>query len=93
MKQKVATTKDTLHALVDGLPEDMWSEAERYLTGLTTDDPVLRLFLLAPLDDEPETEEERVAVEEARAEIARGEGIPWEMVREELASDVECPGE
>ena len=30
----------------------------------------------APLDDEPETEEERVAVAEARAELARGEGIP-----------------
>ena len=30
----------------------------------------------APLDDEPETEEERAAVAEARAELARGEGIP-----------------
>jgi hypothetical protein len=56
----------------------MYAEAERYLKGLTTDDPVLRAFLLAPLDDEPESEEERLAVEEARAELARGEGIPWE---------------
>ena len=30
----------------------------------------------APLDDEPETEAERAAVAEARAELARGEGIP-----------------
>jgi hypothetical protein len=69
------------------------ARAERYLTGLTTEDSALRMFLLAPLDDEPETEEERRDVEEARAEIARGETIPWEIVREELARDVECPGE
>ena len=73
--ESAVPTKDKLHALVDGLPEDMLSEAERYLTGLTTTDPVLRRFLLAPLDDEPETEEERIAAEEARAEIARGESI------------------
>ena len=70
--------KATLHRLVDALPECAYAEAERYLKGLATDDPVLRAFLLAPPDDEPETEEERLAVEEARAELARGEGIPWE---------------
>lgn len=93
MEQKVATTLETLHALVDRLPPEMWGEAERYLTGLTTDDPVLRKFLLAPLDDEPLTDGEIAAIEEGEAEIARGEGIPWEVVREELASDPECPGE
>ena len=30
----------------------------------------------APLDDEPETEEEQAVVAEAKAELARGEGIP-----------------
>ena len=84
MDQKVATTRQTLHALVDELPEGAWSDAERYLTGLTTDDPVLRKFLLAPLDDEPETEEERQAVEEARAEIERGETSSWEEVEARL---------
>jgi hypothetical protein len=82
---KATTTKESLHALVDGLPEDMWGEAERYLTGLTTDDPLLRKFLLAPLDDEPETEEERLAVEEARAEIARGETFSLEEVKARLS--------
>ena len=45
-------------------PADQEGEAPRYTSGA------------APLDDEPETEEERVAVAEARAELARGEGIP-----------------
>jgi hypothetical protein len=93
MQQQVATTVEQLHALVDQLPQGMWDEAARYLTGLNTEDPVLRAFLLAPLDDEPLTDEEIALVEEGEAEIARGEGIPWEIVRDELASDVECPGE
>jgi hypothetical protein len=39
----------------------------------------------APVDDEPETEEERAAVREARESMARGEkGIPHEEVRNEL---------
>jgi hypothetical protein len=75
MEQKIATTVEKLHALVDALPQEMWSEAERYLTGLNTDDPLLRYFLLAPLDDEPLTDEEIAAVEEGEAEIARGESI------------------
>jgi len=37
------------------------------------DDPVLRAAALAPYDDEPETDDERVGVLEARAEAARGE--------------------
>ena len=50
------TTLETLHALVDQLPPEMWDEAKRYLTGLNTEDPLLRYFLLAPLDDEPLTQ-------------------------------------
>ena len=75
------TTRETLHHLVDELSECQWSEAERYLTGLNTSDPVLRAFLLAPVDDEPETDEERAAVDEARAEVARGEVSSWEEVK------------
>jgi hypothetical protein len=45
-------------------PADQGGDAPRYTSGT------------APLDDEPETEEERAAVAEARAELARGEGIP-----------------
>ena len=37
-----------------------------YITGIEEEDPVLAAFLDAPMDDRPETEEERSAVEAAR---------------------------
>ncbi|AUX41129.1 uncharacterized protein SOCE26_025350 [Sorangium cellulosum] len=40
------------------------------------EDPVMRAFRLAPLDDEPETEEERAAM----ADGANGPWIPHEEV-------------
>jgi hypothetical protein len=49
--------RDTLHRLVDALPESELAVAERFLNYLrATADPVLRALLEAPLDDEPETE-------------------------------------
>jgi hypothetical protein len=67
------TTKYRLHQLVDALPDNELDEAERLLAALMTDDPVLRAVRLAPLDEEDETEDERAAVQEARAERDRGE--------------------
>jgi hypothetical protein len=59
--------------------------AKRFLYYLhATTDPVLRALLEAPPDDEPETEEERQAVHEAREELARGEVRTLEDVRREL---------
>jgi hypothetical protein len=49
-----------------------------------TADAVLRALIEAPLDDEPETEEERHAVQEAREELARGKVRTLEEVRREL---------
>ena len=71
------TSKATLHRLIEELPESELVAAERFLAYLRDlADPVRRALLTAPWDDEPETEEERQAVEEARAELARGEKIP-----------------
>lgn len=79
------TTRDDLRRLVDQLADDELHAARRYLEYLKDcGDPVLRAFLNAPEDDEPETEEERLTVEEAKAEIRRGEGRTWEDVRREL---------
>ena len=79
------TTKDRLHELVNCLPDSVLVEAELRLELLLRgEDPVLRAFLEAPVDNEPLTPEEIVAIEEADAEIARGEGIPWEVVRARL---------
>jgi len=47
-------------------------------------DPVALSLLLAPEDDEPETDEERRDVAAAGAEIARGEGIPFDQIRQEF---------
>ncbi len=60
---------------------DIWS------TCATWDDPLVRAFVNAPEDDEPQTEEERAAVEEGKEEIRRGQGRPWEEVRKELDAD------
>jgi hypothetical protein len=76
--------RDTLHRLVDALPEAAVREAERLLEALGTDDPVMRAALLAPEDDEKETAEEAAAVQEGREAIARGDVYTLEEVRREL---------
>jgi hypothetical protein len=79
------TTRDRLHRLIDELPESELTAAERFLYYLrATADPVLRALLEAPPDNEPETEKERQAVQEAREELARGEVRTLEEVRREL---------
>jgi hypothetical protein len=78
-------TRDTLHRLIDELPESELAAAERFLNYLrATTDPLLRALLEPPLDDEPETDEERRAVQEAREELARGEVRTLEEVRRAL---------
>lgn len=71
-------TKEALHRLVDALPEDDLDRAGRALEALVQDDPVGLSLALAPSDDEAETDDERAAVAEAKAELARGEGRPAE---------------
>ena len=78
-------TRDSLHRLIDELQEAELAAAERFLHYLrATTDPVLRALLEAPPDDEPETEEERQAVHEAREELAQGDVRTLEEVRREL---------
>ncbi|MSQ27848.1 MAG: hypothetical protein EXR51_06895 [Dehalococcoidia bacterium] len=77
------TTKQRLHELVDRLPEGETGLAERLLEDLL-EDPVAVALRNAPLDDEPETEEERAAVEEAKAAYRRGEYLTDEDVARAL---------
>ena len=67
-------TRAELHELLDSLPDDRLEEARRRLAELV-DDPVLRALMLAPVDDEPLTEDERAKVDEAKAAYRRGEWI------------------
>ena len=72
--------RDALHRLVDELPDEVLPEAERYLASLR-DDPVLRAFMGATEGGEPLTAEEIAGLEEGEAELARGETIPWNVVK------------
>jgi len=78
-------TRDAIRQLVDDLDENDLATAERLLRALrdtsSEADPLLRALANAPLDDEPETEEERAAVAVARQELAEGRGIPHEEVK------------
>jgi hypothetical protein len=65
------TIKDDLHHLVDELDDDAAREALARLQDLR----LPRVLREAPIDDEPETEEERAAVAEAEAAIAGGDVI------------------
>ncbi|HEX4838718.1 MAG TPA: hypothetical protein VFV03_09375 [Solirubrobacteraceae bacterium] len=75
-------TRADLHRLVDELPDESVDAAVVLLT--RAKDPVLAALQAAPFD-EPETEEERRAVAEARAERERGiEPVPLESVLAEF---------
>jgi hypothetical protein len=74
----------TLHRLIDSLPEEDLTTAARLLVGLSaTADAVERALLLAPPDDEADSDDDG-GLTEARRELARGEGISTEELRREL---------
>ncbi len=70
--------KEELHRLVEELPTSELHAAQRFLEYLRQagSDPVLRALMEASEDDERETPEEQIAVQEAREQLARGDTIP-----------------
>lgn len=79
------TVKERLHLLVDRLPDSEAAVAERVLEALSSAPAELPAFLRnAPADDEPYTDEERAAVEEAYEAIRRGEVLSDDELRREL---------
>ena len=82
------TTRQDLHQLVDELPESAVAEAARLLTALRADeDPLLKAFMEAPIDDEPLTEEEIAAIEEGREDVRAGRVLSHEETRRLLLGD------
>jgi len=75
-----ATLGHELLILLDHLPDNDVPTARKFLRSLV--DSVELSLLTAPLDDEPETEEERAAVEAARSEP--GPGTPHKEVLREF---------
>ncbi len=74
------TARDELHKIVDHIPETDVATARKFLRSLV--DPVELSLLSAPVDDEPESEGEREAVERIRREPGRG--TPHEEVLREF---------
>jgi hypothetical protein len=76
------TARQRLHQIDDDLPE---FDAERILLAFEhwRDDPASRAFAAARLDEEPDTDEEREAVEEARDAVRRGDVVSAAEVLDE----------
>ncbi len=72
----MSDTRQHAHHLIDRMPEAQLSGLVQFLETIV--DPVAAALRNAPLDDEPETEEEQAAVTEARTWLKNngGKGIP-----------------
>lgn len=82
------TTRDHLRRLAEVVPDDALDTAARVLEALASAggvlDPAARTALLAPDDDEPETEAERAGVAESLAAYAAGDVVDLVALRAEL---------
>ena len=77
------TTKEALHRLIDELPEDTLPAVERYLASVR-DDPMLRVLLTAPEDDEPSSPAEVASARAARERYQHGEFLTAEEAKKRL---------
>jgi hypothetical protein len=75
-----------VHALVDQLPPTQLAAIEGILQSML--DTLSRKLALAPLDDEPFTEEDRLAVAEADEWSQRHDPIPLEAVLADFGPDM-----
>ena len=77
--------RESLHTLVDKLPEIDIPTAVRILEALSlTPDPVARSLETAPIDDEPDNDDFDGGLTEARREAAEGRLLSHEEVKREL---------
>jgi hypothetical protein len=74
--------KQHAHELIDRMAPGQVSAVVSLLEIIL--DPFARTLASAPYDDEPVTVEEARELEEAKASLARGEGIPHEQVLAEF---------
>lgn len=78
--------RQTLHTLVDELPEPELRPARRYLEYLRqAADPLRRALEAAPVDDEPLTEDDLTAIREGREERAKGETVSHDEIKQLLS--------
>jgi hypothetical protein len=76
-------SRDTLHELVDRIPEEELPAARRFLEYLAVS-PAYRAALSAPADDEPVTEADAAAIAQARDEVFTGKVTSQEEILREF---------
>jgi len=82
MAHDIAKQKQQAHELIDRLPPNQLSALIGLLETLL--DPVSRAIANAPVEDEPLTEDEKTALDEAREWLQHNKTIPHEQVLAEL---------
>jgi hypothetical protein len=83
----MSETRQHAHELIDHIPEAQLSTAVGLLEKII--DPVTLAILNAPIDDEPETDEERAEVAEAHEWFKHNKGIPHDEAMRSLGLDSE----
>jgi hypothetical protein len=76
-------SRQTLHELIDRIPEEELAAAQRFLEYLAVS-PAYRAALSAPLDDEPVTPGDADATARTRGGLSTGKVIPHEDVLREF---------
>lgn len=78
--------RESLHRLIDELPEGELNAARRYLEFIREKgtDSVRWALDHAPVDDEPERDEERQGVQEAEEDIRSGRTMSTDELKREL---------
>jgi hypothetical protein len=76
-------SRDTLHDLIDRIPEEELPAAKRFLEYLAVS-PAYRAALSAPPDDEPVTEADAAAIARVRHEVRGGNVISHDEILREF---------
>ena len=72
--------KTDLYALIDRLGDVEAAAALAFVQGLLADGGTSHSLFAPPLDDEPETDEERAMVAEGKDDLARGDVVAGEVI-------------
>lgn len=75
--------RETLHQLIERIPEPELLAAQRYLEYLASH-PAYRAVLSAPIDDEPVTQGDKDAIARAQRDIAEGRVVSHEEILREF---------
>jgi len=78
MDRDTTLDRQEAHALIDRVPPEKLPAVRSLLEIIV--DPLARKLAGAPLDDEPESEQERAVTAEAIKSLSRGAGVPMETV-------------